>query len=77
MDRHLLEANKPEMFYHTHDRFFPFQTMSSCKLSCIGGACGKDQSKVMCGAEQLQGSKSTGRVHRLKKLYRLVFPTVA
>jgi len=57
MDRHLLEANKPEMFYHTHDRFFPFQTMSSCKLSCIGGACGKDQSKVMCGAEQLQGSK--------------------
>lgn len=57
MDRHLLEANKPEFLSHTHDRFYPFQTMSSCKYSCVGGPCGEDQSKIMCGVEQLQGSK--------------------
>jgi hypothetical protein len=57
MDLHLLEAKKPSMLQHTHDRFFPFQPMSGCHLTCIGGACGKDESKIMCGTEQLQSNK--------------------
>ena len=54
MDAHMLEAKKPEMLLHTHDRFFPFQPMSGCTQTCVGGPCGSDQSKIICGEEQLK-----------------------
>jgi hypothetical protein len=53
IDGHFAEAQKSEYLSHTHKRFFPFQPMSTCNYTCIGGSCGKDTSKIMCGTEQL------------------------
>jgi len=37
-----------------HSRFFPFETMASCKdLQCIGGECSGDESKYACGISYL------------------------
>lgn len=58
MDAHLLAAKKPEMLLHTHDRFFPFQPMSACNQTCVGGPCGGDESKIICGEEQLKQLKN-------------------
>ena len=53
MDTHLTKARQPEMLQHTHARFFPFQVMSACEQACVGGRCGADASKIVCGMEQL------------------------
>mmetsp|Transcript_8004 Transcript_8004/g.11646 ORF Transcript_8004/g.11646 Transcript_8004/m.11646 type:complete len:358 (+) Transcript_8004:34-1107(+) len=53
MDTHLMKASQPEMLHHTHARFFPFQVMSACEQACVGGGCGADTSKIVCGMEQL------------------------
>jgi hypothetical protein len=53
LEDHFKEARKPEMLKHTHARFFPFQPDSTCSFSCIGGPCGSDAGKIMCGLEQL------------------------
>jgi hypothetical protein len=40
---------------HDHQRFFPFAEMAKCKSpTCVGGACRKDDSKIVCGMEELQ-----------------------
>ena len=43
---------------HNHDRFFPFDPLASCKnFSCVGGDCGADEAKIICGFEELQQKK--------------------
>jgi hypothetical protein len=40
-----------------HLRFFPFEEMASCKktsVSCIGGQCRDDESKIICGVDELK-----------------------
>jgi hypothetical protein len=54
MDSHLLEASKDEMKEHTWARFFPFDTMTECATSCVGGPCRSDTSKIICGIDKLQ-----------------------
>jgi len=40
---------------HNHARFFPFDdTMTVCTRDCVGGACGSDESKIVCGLAELQ-----------------------
>jgi hypothetical protein len=40
---------------HDHQRFFPFEEMAKCNsITCVGGACRKDDSKIVCGMEELQ-----------------------
>jgi hypothetical protein len=39
---------------HNHVRFEAFQEMSPCNYECVGGACKSDQSKIVCGLQQLQ-----------------------
>lgn len=55
-----------DMFKHTHARFFPFDsTMGNCKesLSCVGGACGGDTSKIVCGLQELQKISTSQTQH--------------
>mmetsp|Transcript_8003 Transcript_8003/g.11644 ORF Transcript_8003/g.11644 Transcript_8003/m.11644 type:complete len:357 (+) Transcript_8003:34-1104(+) len=54
MDTHLMKARQPEMLMNTHARFFPFEAMSDCEQACVGGSCGADASKIVCGMGQLQ-----------------------
>ena len=43
------------MLGHNHNRFFPLDPLVSCKnLSCIGGQCGADEAKIICGLEELE-----------------------
>jgi hypothetical protein len=37
-----------------HGRFRSFQELATCPTSCIGGSCGEDTSKIMCGLEELK-----------------------
>jgi hypothetical protein len=55
MDLHLQKAALPEMKNYTWARFFPFDAMSSaeCHSTCVGAACKHDDSKIVCGIEQL------------------------
>lgn len=40
---------------HDHARFSPFSVMATCHdKTCVGGPCGKDTSKTVCGLTQLQ-----------------------
>ena len=45
---------------HTRYRFFPFQVMAPCSedaKSCVGGKCGDDDSKIMCGVDLLRSEQ--------------------
>ena len=43
----------------THARFFPFDPLASCQtIDCIGGPCGQDESKQVCGLERLRQRKN-------------------
>lgn len=45
---------------HTHARFFPFEPMASCNATtCVGGRCRSDESKIVCGFEQLSSDTTT------------------
>ena len=62
-DAHAKAATDPSMQLHDHARFFPFDVMAPCnEKSCVGGACRRDTSKIVCGLEQLQqqASEKTG-----------------
>jgi Methyltransferase domain len=53
-------ANDSLMLNTNHLRFFPFEEMASCQnrsISCIGGRCRTDQSKIMCGINELKKDK--------------------
>ena len=55
LDRHMKKADLEDMKRHNHNRFFPFDSLASCKeISCIGGRCGADEAKIICGLEELQ-----------------------
>jgi hypothetical protein len=54
MDQHLARTSEPAMTQWNHDRFYPFEEMTSCNTTCIGGACREDTSKIMCGAQELK-----------------------
>lgn len=48
-------AGLRQYFGQNHHRFFPFRKLAKCQsLSCIGGSCGDDTSKIVCGVEQLE-----------------------
>jgi hypothetical protein len=53
MDSHLQQAAQEKMKNHTWERFFPFDAMVKCNSSCVGNACEHDDSKIVCGIEQL------------------------
>jgi len=38
-----------QQFRHDHKRFEAFEVMGSCKKTCVGGECGSDLSKIVCG----------------------------
>lgn len=43
-----------KMFAHDHERFFPFDELTTCKdKSCVGGKCSDDTSKIICGLNEL------------------------
>jgi len=44
----------PESVTHTHKRFEAFQAMAECNKTCLGGRCGADTSKQICGIESLK-----------------------
>ena len=39
---------------YTPRRFAAFQEMATCNKTCVGGECGKDESKNICGLANLQ-----------------------
>jgi len=48
-------ALDPKYRSHTHSRFFPFVPMAPCKeehLECVGGKCGTDLAKTLCGLQE-------------------------
>jgi hypothetical protein len=44
----------PDSTEHTHKRFEAFQAMAQCNKTCVGGQCGSDASKQVCGLDSLQ-----------------------
>ena len=53
------EATKEIYQLEDHRRFFPFNPLTKCTdQQCIGGPCHSDESKVVCGLQQL-GANST------------------
>jgi hypothetical protein len=54
------QASAPSLSEHTHARFFPFDAnMAGCKsMACVGGRCKADQSKFVCGLDELQKEKT-------------------
>jgi hypothetical protein len=54
MDNHLQKASKDDMKEHNWARFFPFDNMTECDTSCVGGPCRSDTSKIICGIDKLQ-----------------------
>jgi len=43
-----------EVDKHTHTRFKAFEEMATCQQTCVGGACSNDQSKIVCGLDNLK-----------------------
>ena len=39
---------------HNHNRFRPFHTAVDCNPTCVGGECGSDTSKIVCGLNTLR-----------------------
>jgi len=59
LPHHLHKADSGGMMKHNHDRFFPFDPLASCKnFSCVGGDCGADEAKIICGFEELQQNQN-------------------
>ncbi|KAL7579073.1 hypothetical protein ACA910_019110 [Epithemia clementina (nom. ined.)] len=53
-------ASDPIFNNHDHERFFPFTPTSECiEKQCIGGPCSSDDSKILCGLEQLNKNKNS------------------
>ena len=53
-DRGDLEINRD------HGRFFPFDSMATCtERDCVGGSCGSDTSKIVCGLRELSKNTSS------------------
>lgn len=51
----LYEKAKSAQIRKKHRRFFPFHPRATCTaIDCIGGDCGLDTSKIMCGAKELK-----------------------
>lgn len=42
--------------HHDHTRFRAFEQYSDCERACVGGICGEDESKIVCGLSQLRAS---------------------
>ena len=52
--QHLLKAADDQYKAHDHQKFFPFESMGTCnEISCIGGKCSADKSKIACGISNL------------------------
>jgi hypothetical protein len=54
------QASAPSLSQHAHARFFPFDdNMASCEsMVCVGGPCKGDQSKFVCGLNELRKEKT-------------------
>ena len=53
-DKYFRRATDAKYTAHDHQRFFPFDSMGTCtSLSCIGGHCSADASKIVCGMSHL------------------------
>ena len=52
-------VNRTRGHPHTHDRFHAFEPMGSCMMSCMGGACKEDRSKIVCGNHSKDGAVSS------------------
>ena len=49
ISKHFERAIDVKYTKHYHERFFRFDPMGHCNdLSCIGGSCSADASKIMC-----------------------------
>jgi hypothetical protein len=56
LDAYAVLATTDPAKEHTHKRFRVFEELASCKDDvCIGGECGSDVSKIMCGLSVLNG----------------------
>jgi len=60
-DHHHKALTDSQYFQQDHARFFPFNAdMTHCKeasISCMGGNCTADQSKIVCGLDELRKMK--------------------
>jgi len=55
LPQHLLKAAGDRYKAHDHQKFFPFESMGTCnEISCIGGKCSADTSKIACGISNLR-----------------------
>ena len=55
MDLELKRANEPLYRKQNHERFYPFAPIANCSpMTCVGGECGQDESKNMCGLQELK-----------------------
>mmetsp|Transcript_17632 Transcript_17632/g.35222 ORF Transcript_17632/g.35222 Transcript_17632/m.35222 type:complete len:172 (+) Transcript_17632:142-657(+) len=55
LPQHLLKAADDQYKVHDHQKFFPFESMGTCnEISCIGGKCSADTSKIACGISNLR-----------------------
>lgn len=60
LDAHALRATTDPANEHDHKRFRAFEELASClDEACIGGPCGSDTSKVMCGLAVLNGGRGS------------------
>jgi len=59
-DHHHKAALKDNL-EHNHARFFPFDAdMANCTdKACVGGKCGADTSKIVCGLQELPKTKTS------------------
>lgn len=54
LPEHRVLADTRDMNLHNHARFSFFSPMARCnERSCVGGSCGSDVSKIVCGLEQV------------------------
>ena len=52
--QHLLRAAGNQYKARDHQRSSPFESMGSCNdISCVGGECSDDTSKIACGMSHL------------------------
>ena len=53
--QHLERANQSDMQHWNHERFLPFEPLTTCPSQhqmCLGGPCGDDVSKIACGVSR-------------------------
>lgn len=47
----------PSSMEHTHKRFDAFEVMGACAdVDCLGGRCGRDAAKIVCGVKHLKNT---------------------